>query len=61
MKRANINVTLLKEQIEIIESSLPYSVLTDEEAGLDGLLDFLHDIATGEIVCYKKELNGNLE
>jgi|LakMenE01Jun11ns_1017448.scaffolds.fasta_scaffold7041483_1 hypothetical protein len=61
MKRANINVTLLKEQIELIESGLPYSLLTDEEARIDGLLDFLHDIATGEIVCYKKELNGNLE
>jgi hypothetical protein len=61
MKRANIDVRLLKEQIKLLEESYPYGLLTDEEAMIDGLLDFLHDIATGEVVCYKKEINGNVE
>jgi hypothetical protein len=61
MKRANVDVRLLKEQIQLLEESYPYGLLADEEARIDGLLDFLNDIAKGEIVCYKKELNGNLE
>ena len=61
MKRANVDVRLLKEQIQLLEESYPCGLLADEEARIDGLLDFLHEIATGEIVCYKKELNGNLE
>jgi len=61
MKRANLDVRLLKEQIQLLEESYPYGLLADEKARIDGLLDFLHEIAIGEVVCYQKELNGNLE
>lgn len=61
MKRANIDVRLLKEQLKLLEESYPYSLLANEEAMIDGLLNFLHDIAAGEVICYQKELNGTLE
>ena len=62
MRRANINVRHLKEQICMLVDNLPVAIPDDEaNEAIDGILNLLGEISEGGIVCFYKDQDGTIE
>jgi hypothetical protein len=57
MKRANVDIRLLKEGVELIDIQADLSNYEDKIV-LDGLANFLDLIVSGRVVCFYKDENG---
>ena len=60
MKRMNIDMQLLRQQLELVDI-ISDSLKEEEQTMMDGVGDLLDKILHGDAVLYHKELHGNTE